>query len=249
MSFELYDTSFLFILLTLIGVIFTGISKSGFAGGSGVVAVPILALIIPISHAAILILPLLIIMDVKTIQYFRKQVAIKEVMMVVPAAIVGIAIGGYMLGSLDPKILQLSLGVLCVVFAVWQKLAPILGKMKGAGILWGGVSGVTSTLIHSGAPPFNIFMISRGLPKEAWIATAGVFFFVMNCLKIIPYSMIGEWTLPILWTSVAFIPVALLGTYLGKVMQSRISEQVFMRLCRAFLFISGLILVYKGLIS
>ena len=241
-----YDTSLLFGLLAVIGVLFTGISKSGFAGGSGVVAVPLLALIIPISHAVLIMLPLLIVMDMKTIQYFRKGVAMRDIAMVVPAAIIGIIIGGFMLGSIDSKELQLWFGAICIIFGLWQGLAPFFGKLKGAAFLWGGISGITSTLIHSGAPPFNIYMITRGLPKEAWLATAGVFFFVMNCIKIVPYSLIGEWETSMLWTSALLVPVALLGTYLGKVMQGYVSEKHFMKLCRLFLVLSGLLLVYKG---
>ncbi len=245
---SLYDSSLLFFALAAIGITITGISKSGFAGGSGVVAVPLLATIMPIHHAVILVLPLLIIMDIKTIQYFRKSVAWGDVLKVIPAAIIGIIIGSFMLGAIDPNALQLWFGLLCILFASWQKLAPLLGKMKGGAYLWGCISGITSTLIHSGAPPFNIYMIARGLPKQTWLAIAGVFFFVMNCLKIIPYYLIGDWSLSLLWTSVIFIPFALFGTYLGKIMQGKISEKTFMQLCRAFLALSGALLIYKGLV-
>ena len=242
-----YDTSLLFLALAVIGVLFTGISKSGFAGGSGVVAVPLLALIIPISHAVIIMLPLLILMDLKTIQYFRKNVAMKEVMMIVPAAMLGIIVGGFLLGNIDEQALQIGFGALCVIFALWQGLAPYLNKLSGAAIFWGVVSGTTSTLIHSGGPPFNIYMISRALPKEVWLACAGVFFFVMNCVKIIPYYLLGDWSVPMLWTSFLLVPVALVGTYVGKMVQSVISEKRFMQICRFFLLLSGGFLIYKGL--
>ncbi len=49
----------IFWLLAFAGVVLTGISKSGFAGGAGVVAVPLLALVLPVERAAALMLPLL----------------------------------------------------------------------------------------------------------------------------------------------------------------------------------------------
>ena len=241
-----YDTSLPFLVFAIIGVIFTGISKSGFAGGAGVVAVPILALIIPISHAVIIMVPLLIVMDIKTIHYFGKDVNKKEVMLIIPAAIIGIIIGGILLGNINEAVLQICFGMICIIFALWQGLAPYFSKFSGAAIFWGTISGITSTLIHSGGPPFNIYMISRGLPKQVWLATAGVFFFCMNCLKTIPYMMIGEWSLPMLWTSLMLIPIALLGAYCGKMAQSFVSEKRFMQICRAFLLLSGSLLIYKG---
>ena len=68
------STDPIFWLLAIIGVIFTGISKSGLAGGAGVVAVPLLALVISVPEAAALMLPLLLIMDVRTISMYRQAI-------------------------------------------------------------------------------------------------------------------------------------------------------------------------------
>lgn len=57
----------LFWVLAVIGLIFTGISKSGFASGAGIVVVPLLTLTMPLSSAAALVLPLLLLMDTRTI--------------------------------------------------------------------------------------------------------------------------------------------------------------------------------------
>ena len=54
-----------FWILAILGVTLTGISKSGFAGGAGVVAVPLMSLYIPFEHTVVIMLPLLIVMDYK----------------------------------------------------------------------------------------------------------------------------------------------------------------------------------------
>ncbi|WP_334078641.1 sulfite exporter TauE/SafE family protein [Microbulbifer sp. M83] len=236
----------LFWLLALIGVVLTGISKSGFAGGAGVVAVPLLALVMPIPQAVFLVLPLLLVMDVKTIQYYRHHASWPELRAVVPAALLGIVAGGLMLGSMPEQALKLTLGIISIVFALWQRLAPVLGGMRGAAWLWGGISGLTSTLIHAGGPPVNIYLIARQLPKLTWLATAGIFFGIMNLTKVIPYLLTGEWGADVFLASLALLPVALLGTWLGRHIQGRIQDRMFMLCCRGLLLGSGLLLVVQA---
>ncbi|WP_237067094.1 sulfite exporter TauE/SafE family protein [Microbulbifer guangxiensis] len=237
----------LFWLLAIAGVVLTGISKSGFAGGAGVVAVPLLALIVPVPTAVFLMLPLLLVMDVRTIQYYRRHASWQELRSILPAAVFGIAAGGLLLGTLSDTLMKLLLGLVSIVFALWQRLAPWLGGMRGAGWLWGGLSGLSSTLLHAGGPPVNIYLIARQLPKLTWLATAGIFFGAMNAIKVVPYWLSAQWPLWLLWLSLALVPVALLGTWLGKAIQGHIVDRQFMLCCRFLLLASGLLLLVQAL--
>lgn len=233
----------LFWLLAIAGVILTGISKSGFAGGAGVVAVPLLALVMPVPLAVFLMLPLLLAMDIRTIQYYWRHANWPQLKAIVPAAIAGIAVGGLLLGELPEDGLKLLLGVLSIVFALWRRLAPLLGSMKGAAWLWGGISGLTSTLIHAGGPPINIYLLAKQLPKLSWLATAGIFFGIMNAVKVFPYLLTGDWTADTFYLSLLLFPVALAGVWLGRWIQGEISENQFALCCRALLLGSGVLLI------
>lgn len=234
-----------FWLLTIVGVILTGISKSGFAGGGGVVAVPLLALVIPVPLAVFLMLPLLLAMDTKTIQYYWRHASWPQLKAILPAAVGGIAAGGLLLGRLPGDSLKLLLGLISIAFALWHRLAPVLGNMPGGGWLWGGISGLTSTLVHAGGPPVNIYLIAKQLPKLSWLATAGIFFGAMNAIKLVPYLLTGKWTLETVYLSLALLPVALFGTWLGKWIQGRVDDRQFMLCCRGLLLASGILLVLQ----
>lgn len=242
-------SSVLFWILAIIGVIITGISKSGFAGGAGVVAVPILALVMPVPQAAALMLPLLIIMDMKAVHLYWRHLDVKVLVSIIPAALVGILIGSLLLTNSSGLILQITLGIISILFACWQSLTPYLGRMRGAGILWGSISGVTSTLIHAGGPPINIYLVAKGLPKLTWLATSAIFFGVMNIVKIIPYSLTGQWSIDIFWLSLLLVPAAYFGIWLGHLIQHRFSDAYFMKICRGLLFISGTMLLGKAFIA
>jgi hypothetical protein len=241
----LFSTSPVFWLLAIVGVLLTGISKSGFAGGAGVIAVPLLSLVIPVPIAAALMLPLLLVMDAKALNYYWQSVCWQKLQRILPAALCGIIAGGYLLGELPSNILQVLLAVFCIIFSLWKRLLPWLARIPYAGLIWGSVSGLSSTLLHAGGPPITIYLASRQLPKQAWLATAAVFFAAMNLIKIIPYSLTDQWQSEFLISELLIIdlvllPISLIGVWLGYILQQRISEVHFMTVCKGLLFLSGL---------
>lgn len=247
---SLISDSPLFWGLAILGVVLTGISKSGFAGGAGVVAVPLIALALPgtgaVEQAVALMLPILLIMDLRTILYYWQHRDPAELRRLLPAAILGIALGGWLLGWVSPIILTVSLGLLSLLFAFWTKLAPLAARLPGSAWLWGTASGTTSTLIHAGGPPLNMYLIGRGLPKLSWLATAGVVFGVMNLIKLVPYTLADMWTRELLVTALALSPVAYLGVYLGYRLQHHLDERIFTVACRWLLALSGVGLLVKA---
>lgn len=232
--------------LATLGIVLTGISKSGFAGGAGVGAVPLLALVMPVPEAAALMLPLLIVMDIKTVWYYRLTVDRATLIKILPAALLGIAIAGIGLKFLSAMWLQIGLGVFSVVFALWHKIAPVLGQLRGAAFLWAGISGISSTLLHAGGPPLSIYLITQQLPKLVWLGTAAVFFAVMNAVKIIPYSLNNQWSLDLFVLDLVLLPIAFVGVWLGKKIQQRFDEATFMQICRGLLLLSGVLLLVKA---
>lgn len=233
----------LFWLLAISGVLLTGISKSGFAGGAGVMAVPLLSLIMPVQQAAALMLPLLLVMDAKTVALYRHGLNLAEIKIICLAAFLGIALAGSAMGTLSSNVLQLTLALFCMVFASWQKLLPLLGKLPGSGFLWGAVSGISSTLLHAGGPPISLYFLSKGLSKTKWLAQAALFFAFMNLVKLVPYSVNNVWQTELFILDLLLLPVAIIGVYLGHKIQALLSETLFTRICRILLGITGLVLL------
>ena len=67
----------------------------------------------------------------------------------------------------------------------------------------------------------------------------------MNLVKIIPYTLNGQWSFENLGYAVLLFPVALLGVGLGKLLQERLNEAIFMQACRSLLLFSGFMLLFK----
>ncbi|MBF5056850.1 hypothetical protein Y5W_02144 [Alcanivorax sp. 521-1] len=227
----------------------TGVSKGGFAGGFGSLSVPLMSLAIGPMQAAGLLLPLLIVMDVLSLRAWWGRHAAGEVKRLVPAAAVGIAIGTLTVGSLDENKVRLMLGVISLAFAAYMQFKPTVHRRPGRiwAALCGTASGFTSTLAHAGGPPVNLYLLPRGLRKEAFIATSVVTFAFINALKIGPFIWLGELTLDSLGTSALLIPVAWLGVRNGIWLQSRVNERLFYRLIILSMALIGVQLIWRGL--
>lgn len=238
----------LFWILALVGIVLTGISKSGFAGGAGVLAVPLMALAVPLPLATVIVLPVLLFMDVRTIYLYRHDFSGAELKRLLVAAVVGIAIGGALLGTLSTRALELMTGVISILFAGWHYLSTSLSRFQRLAWFWGTLSGITSTLIHAGGPPINVYFLGRALPKLQWLGTAAVFFGAMNLIKVVPYSLSGFWEGRLFMVSLLLLPAAWLGVQLGHAVQKRFDGATFTRICRALLLISGVGLVLKALV-
>ena len=79
--------------LAIAAVIIVAFSKAGLLGSLGLVAVPMLSLVMPARDAAGMFLPLLLVMDVIAIWTYRKDADWHILRIMIPGAAVGTLIG------------------------------------------------------------------------------------------------------------------------------------------------------------
>ncbi|PCF95420.1 sulfite exporter TauE/SafE family protein [Vreelandella nigrificans] len=242
------DYSVIAWLLIIFSVYLTGVSKGGFAGGFGTLSVPLMALAISPTQAAGLLLPLLLVMDVFAVKAWWGKQDATEVWRFVPGLFVGVAIGTLLFGSLSEQGLRLILGIITLLFATYMLLKP--AAKKPISTRWAlpaaSVCGFTSFMAHAGAPPLNVYLMPRKLPKETFIATCAVSFAVVNVIKLGPYMWLGEVNVTSAWASLLLVPVAWFGVRNGLWLQSRVNEALFYRLVILAMFVVGINLVWQA---
>jgi uncharacterized protein len=237
--------------IAIFAILIIGISKSGFGGGLGVLAVPLLSLFIPPPQAAAILLPLLCIMDLFTIWHYRKSWDKRNLLIILPAAIIGIFIGAEFFHYLSDNHIRILVGVLSVLFVGNYFLNKSNKAKKEAnisrGLLWGSVAGFTSFGVHAGGPSLNIYLLPQQMDKTLFVGTTVVFFTFVNYIKLIPYSYLGQLHIGNLTTSLIAAPLAPIGVWLGIKLHHRVNEKWFYNLCYLFLFITGIKLIFDGI--
>jgi hypothetical protein len=233
-------------------VLLYGIAKGGFAGGFGIIAVPLMALAVPVPQAAAIMLPILLVMDLAAVWAYRRSFDRALIGQLLPASLVGMGIGTAAFRYLTPDAIRLGLGVIAVAFVLYRWAihvpdAPPAPRSAVKGWFWATLSGVTGFIAHAGSPPLQVYLLPLRLQPALLVGTVAVLFAGLNYAKVVPYWWLGLLSVQNVSTAAALVPVGVAGVYIGLWLQRRVNARLFYTLIYAFLLLTGLKLFYDGL--
>jgi len=107
-------------------------------------------------------------------------------------------------------------------------------------------SGFTSFIAHAGGPPINAYVIPLKLKPVLFTGTMAFFFFFINLSKWIPYAWLGLLDTRNMLTSLALLPFAPIGVWVGVRIAHRIQPVLFYRLVYTGMFLTGTKLVWDA---
>lgn len=239
-----------FYVVAIPAILIVGISKGGFGGGLGLIAVPLMSLTISPVQAAAIMLPILCLMDLAAMWSFRGKFDRSLLKTLIPAAVVGIVLGALTFRYLSEQHLKFIVGAIAVLFTLNYWLRPGSKEPKSPSVVrggfWGVLTGFTSFSVHAGGPPLSIYLLPLKLDKGIFMGTTIIMFAAINYLKLIPYTMLGQFDATNLATSAVLGLLAPFGVRLGYWMHNRIEETWFYRICFGFLFLTGTKLLYDA---
>ena len=231
-------------------VLLMGLAKSGFGVGFGSLATPLLALAVPAPQAAAIMLPLLLVMDgfgVKALFLQRDRALIR---LLIPAGLIGTALGTASFGMLSGKAVAGIVGALTLLFLAQRLLFPPRADAtpppRWLGFGLGVASGFTSFVAHAGAPPVSAYVLPLRLAPITYAATMATFFAVINLSKWVPYAWLGLLDLRNLTTSLVLVPLAPIGVWVGVKLLPHIRPVLFYRLVYVGMFLTGVKLLWDG---
>jgi uncharacterized protein len=241
-----------FYVAALPAVLIVGISKSGFGGGLGLVSVPILSFTVSPVTAAAIMLPILCVMDIMSWWAYRRVWDRRNLIILVPAAIVGLTVGALTFRYMSEDALRLVIGAIALLFTLdhWFGRRPNLTPKEagvGLGAVCGAIAGFTSFIAHSGGPIIQVFMLPQRLEKSLFVGTTVMLFLIMNYVKLVPYAYLGMLSPENLTTSLVLLPLAPIGVWLGLRLHHLVSQALFYRLMYFLTFAAGVKLIWDGL--
>jgi len=237
--------------LLCLASLFVGLSKGGLPG-IGMISVPLLALVISPIAAAVLLLPIYILSDVVGVWLYRRDFSSKNLKVLIPAGVLGVIAGWSTASFVSDQMVSLLIGLLGVGFCLHRWISNSAGMMasqpsliKGMG--WGILSGFTSFVSHAGSPPYQIYVLPQKLPKLVFAGTTTLLFAVVNLAKIIPYASLHPYSAATLKLSLVLVPIAAVGTFVGRVLVQHLPEKWFFLGVQIALFIICLKLLSSGI--
>ena len=243
-------------------VIIMGIAKSGFGGGIGILAVPLIANAMPPDRALGVMLPILIVADSFAVYQHRRQWSWPHMRPALGGAAIGIALGTLLLFLLYRSgsekslaaVLSVLVGSICLLMVGVQvyrlcggKVPPLPGS-KPTSISVGASAGFTSMLAHAAGPIMSIYWLDQKLGKRVLTGSLVLFFILVNTAKLPSYFALQWITLDTLKESAVFALFVPIGSLLGIVMHHRIPEKPFTAVMYAGAAVAGGWLIVKVLL-
>lgn len=244
-------------LMAGLGVLFIGLSKAGFGGGLGMLTTPLCVLAFsakgkdptfPIG----IILPLLSAGDIFSMYHYWGKWERQNLKYLVPGVVVGVVIGVQLIGRFSARELNVAIGVLAVVFVLFQLVKEYIFKMEGTfapnhkiGVPCGVGAGLTSSIAHGAGPLVSMFLIPQRLPKEIYVGTTVLVFTWVNWIKLPFFIHQGIITRETVLTGLYYFPLVPLGVWLGVWLNRKFSEELFLKLVYLLTFVTGVQLIFN----
>jgi uncharacterized membrane protein YfcA len=251
LNFPLVTDPF-FYAVAIPAVLMLGVSKSGFGAGFGSLAVPMLALAVTVPQAAAILMPILLLMDLLGMAAFRKDFDMRLVKFLLPFGLIGTVVGMLLFKMLSEHVVSAIVGGFTLLFLAQRLLFPpkpdSAPPPRWVGALLTITSGFTSFIAHAGGPPISAYVIPLRLAPVTFASTLAYFFFVINLSKWIPYAWLGLLDMRNLATSIALLPLAPIGVWIGVRVARRIDPTWFYRILYFGMFLTGTKLLWDGLI-
>ena len=245
------DTTTAFYVVAVIAILLTGLSKSGFGGGLGVMAVPMMSLFVTPQFAAAVMMPILLAMDVLIVWRYRRTWDRRILLSLLPAALVGLVLGSLTFQFMDANMVRLLIGLLAAFFVAQFVLSQTANRPdretpNPVVFALGLLSGFSSFVAHAGGPPVKGYLLSQNLEKSWFVGTNTMFFFTLNFLKTLAYGAFGTLSSESLSTSLVLAPVLLVRIALGFRLHGVVDQKVFVKVVYGFLALTATKLLYDG---
>ncbi len=210
-----------------------GLAKAGF-GGMGMLAVLVMAQVLPARESTGAILPMLIVADVFAVIVYRQHARVRVVLRMLPPALAGILCGWLLIPHIPAEQFGRLIGAITLVLIVVvlvQKFRPALLRIatEHPGIAWpvGWLAGVTTMLANAAGPVMTVYFLACRLPKMEFVGTAAWYFFVLNVIKV-PFSASrGLINGPSLHLNALLVPAVLGGAFLGRWLLGKVNQATF----------------------
>ena len=223
----------------------------GIAGfGSGLIAVPLLALFLPLTF----VVPLILLLDFTASLVMGgldlKRVQWREVGMLIPFSLIGVIVGTQLLVNLPLTPMLLILAAFIAVFAV-RSLLNLKGE-KPVSAWWAipasFMGGTVGGLFGTGGPPYVIYLNHRIQDKTLLRATFSALFFMEGAVRIVTFFVAGLLMAQTVWWNALFaLPLMLGALWAGGHVHTGLTQTHMTRLIGVLLLLASVSLTLKAL--
>lgn len=246
-SLSVIELAFAALVIT---VAFAVRGTAGFGGQA--VAVPLLALILPLPAVLSAVVVLALLASMGHLLRERARIDWREIRRLLPYSVLGVIAGLYLLQQLDMRVLTKAFGVFVILYACFA-LATAARPLRiperavhPVGAVLSTLAGATGATFGAAAGPlYVIYFNARQLERDVFRVTIATILAVQGLLRMIGYVRLGFYDHTSLVLIAAGLPLMLLGSVIGTWMAGRLNQRWFNLGISLLLLVSGTALLFK----
>jgi len=204
--------------------------RSALGFGEALVAVPLLALFIPVEVAApVAVLVSITVAGVVVAQDWRK-VHLRSVRGLFVSSLFGIPVGLLLLTLVAESVVKAVLAVVIMAFSASRLAGLGRAELRDDRLVWlfGFSAGVLGGAYGMNGPPLVVYGALRRWPPEQFRATLQGYFLPASLVGLGGYWLAGLWVPSVTRYYIASLPLVLAATMLGRVINRRLVGRAFL---------------------
>ncbi len=222
--------------------------RSAFGFGEALVAVPVLALFMPVTVAApVAVLISITVATVVVIEDWR-SIHFRSAAWLVVATLVGSPIGLLLLVRAPEPVVKLLLGVVIVSFSAYSLARRTRLALHDDRFTWlfGLAAGVLGGAYGMNGPPLVMYGTLRGWSPVRFRATLQGYFLPASLVAMAGYWAAGLWVAPVTHYYLVSLPAAVAAILLGRALNRRLDARTFLSVVHVLLVAIGLVLLVQS---
>eukprot|EP00747_Dinoflagellata_sp_TGD_P207442 gnl/TRDRNA2_/TRDRNA2_81017_c0_seq1.p1 gnl/TRDRNA2_/TRDRNA2_81017_c0~~gnl/TRDRNA2_/TRDRNA2_81017_c0_seq1.p1 ORF type:complete len:334 (+),score=64.38 gnl/TRDRNA2_/TRDRNA2_81017_c0_seq1:79-1080(+) len=255
-------------ILLLVLAFMMGLGKGG-VPGSSTSSVAINSLYAPdgcLDLATALQVPVTGLADCAVVLNFIRNAKWGVILKLLPPTGAGVALGSQLVGQLSAAQAKLLIGSILSGILLLNLSQELMARKKvkkdddaaeekppwyaesfGFVCLIGVTGGFATILTNSMGPMLNVFLLTLKLEPKAFVGTRATFFCTVNFVKIAQRLYFGTLSIPMLVLGSKYGLMSVLGVFVAKILVSRMSKSLFMKLEYCVMSYAASKLLYAGI--
>lgn len=221
----------------LLVVFLATLIRSAFGFGEALVAVPLLALFIPVEIAAPVAVLLSITIALLVVVQDWEKIHVRSTIWLVGSTLVGIPLGLWLLKSVREPLVKGALAIFLMVFSGYSLFGRNPPELRSDSRRWllgcGFSAGVLGGAYGMNGPPLVIYGAMRRWTAQHFRATLQGYFLPASLIGMAGYYFAGLWVSAVTHYYLLSLPVAIPTVFVGRWVNHRMRGDAFLRYVHA----------------
>jgi hypothetical protein len=222
--------------------------RSAFGFGEALIAVPLLALIMPVEVAAPVAVLISVTVAIVVLAQDWRHVHVRSAGWLLLSTLAGTPLGLLLLTRVDGTIVKACLGAIIVAFSSHSLLKGHRAALKDDRSAWvfGFAAGVLGGAYGMNGPPLVMYGTLRRWTPQHFRATLQGYFLPASLMALAGYALAGLWKPLVTRYYLMALPVVIAAIFLGRFANGRMEGRTFLRFVHVGLVVVGGMLLLQA---